>query len=392
MRILLLAPHDFYIDRGTPMDVDLLARALCARGHRVDLVVYARGEDRAYPGLTILRSRAPRWLHPPDPGFSLRKLLTNLWFFAAARRLVRRNNYDVVHADEEAVFMAMWFRGRRDLPYVYDMDSSVAQQMIESMPWLRPVSSLFDWLERRAIRGALATAPVCNALADLARAAGAAHVVTLYDISQLEPQEPSRNGGLRRELGIDAPVLMYVGNFQKYQGVDLLLEGFRIAVERGCPAHLVLAGGSARLIAAYRQKADGLGLDRRVHFIGPWPAERLGELLAEADVVASPRIRGLNTPMKVFPYLHSGRTLLATDLPTHSQIVTPEIARLARPEPEEFGRAILELMRDEPLRARLGKAAREFVERGHVYAAHQRRVDQLYEYVEAQVAATGRVE
>jgi len=182
---------------------------------------------------------------------------------------------------------------------------------------------------------------------------------------------------------------MYVGNFQKYQGVDLLLEAFRVAVERGCEAHLVLAGGSDRHITAYRRRAGRLGLSDRTHFIGHWPAERLGELLAEADVVTSPRIRGVNTPMKVFPYMHSGRTLLATDLPTHSQILTREVARLAPPEPEAFGRAIVELMGDEELRERLGRAGREFVEREHVYDAHQRRVDDLYRYVESWLTTNG---
>lgn len=389
MNILVLAPHDFYIDRGTPMDVDILVRALSGQGHRVDLVVYARGADRSYPGVTIHRAPAPRWLHPRGPGFSIRKLLTNLWFFAAARRLARDNRYEVVHAGEESVFMAMWLKWRRGLPYVYDMDSSVAQQTIEKLPWLRPLAPVLDWCERRAIRGALAAAPVCNALADLARAAGAFHVETLHDISQLPPRASEEAGELRRELGINGPVLMYVGNFQKYQGVDLLLEAFRVALELGSEAHLVLAGGSDQHITAYRRKAERLGLSGRTHFIGHWPAERLGELLAEADVVTSPRIRGVNTPMKIFPYMHSGRTLLATDLPTHSQILTADVARLAPPEPEAFGQAIIELMDDEALRERLGRAGRAFVERDHVYEAHVRRVDRLYEYVESRLATNG---
>lgn len=389
MKILVLAPHDFYIHRGTPMAVDILVRALSGLGHRVDLVVYARGADRSYPGVTIHRARAPRWLHPRGPGFSIRKVLTDLWLFATVMRLTRDNSYDVVHAGEETAFMAMWLKWSQDLPYVYDMDSSVSQQTVEQMPWLRPLLPVLDWFERQAIRGALAAAPVCNALADLARASGAVHVETLHDISQLPPRPADPAGELRRELGIDSPVLMYVGNFQRYQGVDLLLESFRVAVDRGCEAHLVLAGGSDQHITAYRSKAEHLGLADRTHFIGRWPVERLDELLAEADVVTSPRIYGVNTPMKVFPYMHSGRTLLATDLPTHTQILTSEVARLAPPEPEAFGRAIVELMEDEALRARLGQAGREFVERDHVYEAHERRVDRLYDYVESRLATNG---
>ena len=389
VNILFLAPHDFYIDRGTPMDVDILLRALSARGYRVDLVAYRGGEDRDYPGLTIHRTPAPRWLRPRGPGFSIRKLLTNIWFFATARSLQRRNRYDLVHAGEEAAFIAMWLRWRHGLPYVYDMDSSIAQQLVEKMPWLKPLSPLFNWFESRAIRGALVAAPVCHALADLARERGAAHVVTLHDISQLDPEGVKANGRLRRDIGFDGSIVMYVGNLQKYQGVDLLLESFRIAAERGCEAHLVLAGGTDARIEEYRKKAEHLGIGARTHFIGRWPADRLGELLAEADVLVSPRIKGVNTPMKIFPYLHSGRTLLATDLPTHSQILTADVARLAPPDPEGFGIAIHELMQDDAERQRLGNAGREFVERNHVYSAHERRVGELYDYVESRVVTVG---
>lgn len=388
LRILVLAPHDFYIDRGTPMDVDILVRALSARGYEMDLVTYRAGEDRDYPGLTIYRASTPAWMRPKGPGFSIRKLLSNVGLFLAARRLVKRHEYDVVHAGEEAVFLAIWFGWWKRLPYVYDMDSSVAQQMVEKMSWLKPLAPVFNWFERRAIRGALAVAPVCGALADLARDRGAAHVVTLHDISQLRPREGGGSGWLKEGLDIDGPVVMYVGNFQPYQGVDLLLEAFALALQRGCEAHLVVAGGSDDRIDAYEQRLESLGIGGRVHFIGHWPAARLGELLAEADVVTSPRTTGVNTPMKVFPYLHSGRALLATDLPTHTQILTSEVARLAPADAEGFGEAIVELIENEELRERLGRSGRAFVERDHVFDAHQRRVDTLYEYVEARVTAS----
>lgn len=368
------------------MDVDILVRALSARGYTMDLVTYRAGEDRDYPGLTIHRASTPAWMRPEGPGFSIRKLLSNVGLFLAARRLVKRHEYDVIHAGEEAVFLAIWFGWWKRLPYVYDMDSSVAQQMVERMPWLKPLAPVFNWFERRAIRGALAVAPVCGALADLARDRGAAYVVTLHDISQLRPRDGDGSGWLKERLEIDGPVVMYVGNFEPYQGVDLLLEAFARALHRGCEAHLVVAGGSDEGVDTYEQRIESLGIGERVHFIGRWPAERLGELLAEADVVTSPRTTGVNTPMKVFPYLHSGRALLATDLPTHSQILTSEVARLAPADAEGFAEAIVELIEDEELRDRLGRSGRAFVERNHVFDAHQRRVDSLYEYVEGRVA------
>ena len=384
MRILLLAPHPFYVDRGTPIDVDILLRALSARGETVDVVTYGEGEDRVYPGVTLYRAPTPSWLGAVGPGFSLKKLIADCWLFAKACHLIATHKYDVIHANEEAAFLAMWFKFRNGLQYVYDMDSSIAQQLVEKKAVLKPAAFFFNWCEAKAIRSSLAAAPVCNALAELARKRGARHITTLHDISQLTAADfvPARS--LREELGLGGIVLMYVGNLEAYQGIDLLLESF-VHVTPHIDCDLVVAGGTPESIHKYSEKAHQLGIDRQTHFIGPWPANRLGELLSQADILAAPRIRGINTPMKVFPYMHSGRAVLVTALPTHTQILNNSVCELASADPKSFADAIIRLARGEERREKLGAAGRRFVQTHHTFAAHQQRVDELYRYVESEL-------
>lgn len=386
LRILLLAPEPFYIDRGTPIDVDILVRALSDLGHRVDLVCYPEGEERSYQGVTIHRVGMPASFRRTPPGFSLRKLAKDLLMIPTVIRLARRHDYDVVHAGEESVFLAMFLRRAFGLPYVYDMDSSIAQQMVEQIPLLSFAARAFNWAEERAIRGALATAPVCNALAELAREKGANFIETLHDISQFE--EPSRDptGFLRAERRIRNPILMYVGNLQPYQGVDLLLESYAIALRRGTELDLVIVGGSDAHIEEYRKLAADLGVEARTHFLGPWPYQKLEALLSEADILAAPRIKGINTPMKIFPYLHTGKPVIVTDLPTHNQILDSSVAMLAPPEPDGFASAIETLADDGELRRELGRRGRAFVEQNHTFPAHRARVRRLYAFVAESLA------
>jgi glycosyltransferase involved in cell wall biosynthesis len=379
MRILVLTPQQFHIDRGTPIDTDLLLRALSARGEEVDMVCLPGGRERSYDGVTIHRVRGPSFIHDIPPGFSLRKVVADVLVFMEAYRLIRSRSFDIVHAGEESVYMARVFKALFGLPYVYDMDSSLAQQMVEQMPWLRPLAPLFDWMEGKAIKGARAVAPVCNALADLAAPHAQGPVVILHDISQLPDPGRKATGLLQERWGIRRPALLYAGNLAPYQGVDLLLDAFALAVKDGSELDLVVVGGTDAEREAYGRKAEGLDIRSRTHFVGTWPADRIGEILAEARILTAPRIRGLNTPMKVFPYLHSGKPVLVTDLPTHSQILDSTVAMLAPPEPEGFAGAILELERDPDLQRRLGKAGREFVEANHTFQAHQKRVDRLYD-------------
>ncbi|MCI5160270.1 MAG: glycosyltransferase, partial [Candidatus Electrothrix sp. AUS1_2] len=53
MNILLLAPHPFYTNRGTPIAVKFLCEGLAALGHQLDVLTYHLGEDINLPGVTI---------------------------------------------------------------------------------------------------------------------------------------------------------------------------------------------------------------------------------------------------------------------------------------------------------------------------------------------------
>ena len=365
------------------MDVDILLRALSRRGEKMDVITYGGGRPRQYPNVRFHVAGTPRWFGEVPPGFSLKKVLLDVAMMFVAARLIRDNRYDVIHADEEAVFLAMLFKWLYRIPYVYDIDSSIAQQMVEKMPILRPLAWFFNWCEGRAVRGSLAAAPVCNALAALARAHGARRVVTLHDISQLRDPYRAPTGELRRQLGIDGTILMYVGNLEAYQGVDLLIEAMPIVRRQEAPVDLVIAGGTAAHIDKYRRKAERLGVGDCVHFLGSWPADRLDDLLAEADILTAPRIKGVNTPMKVFPYMHSGRPVVVTDLPTHNHLLDNSVVMLAPPDAQGFAECLVKLAKDAGYQRRLGEAGRRFVEQNHTFDAHQKRVDRLYDWVGA---------
>ena len=48
-------------------------------------------------------------------------------------------------------------------------------------------------------------------------------------------------------------------------------------------------------------------------------------------MLVSPRLKGLNTPMKIYSYLDSGSAVLATRLRTHTQVLDDRLAYLVDP-------------------------------------------------------------
>jgi glycosyltransferase involved in cell wall biosynthesis len=244
----------------------------------------------------------------------------------------------------------------------------------------RPLMNAF---ETRAIRRALAVVPMCDALADLAIRRGAAKTVVLRDISLLQTVSQRRTDSreLKRELNIQGICFLYLGNLEKYQGIDLLLKSFALLLQHAKGAALVVAGGAPADIADYRRRAEQLGIAAAVHFVGSVPIARMAELFDSADVLVSPRTAGRNTPMKVYSYLDSGKPILATDLPTHTQVLDNEVSALAPPEPEAFAEAMRRLVENPDLRRQLAGRAKALAEEKYSFDVFARTANELYDWI-----------
>lgn len=190
---------------------------------------------------------------------------------------------------------------------------------------------------------------------------------------------------MKAELGIRELMLMYVGNLEAYQGIDLLLESFALALKKTERADLVIIGGEVPDIQKYQRNSSQLGIQRNVHFLGPKPLERLGQYLSEADILVSPRLKGNNTPMKLYSYLHSAKPVLATNLPTHTQVIDGRVAFLSDPNIEAFSRAMLRLIEDANLRAELGMAGKKLIEEKFTYSVFREKLNGLFDWLELEL-------
>ena len=179
------------------------------------------------------------------------------------------------------------------------------------------------------------------------------------------------------------------GNLEHYQGIGLLLEGFRHALLRVPNAHLVIVGGLQEDIAHYSRRAVQLGISSRVHFLGQRPISDLDDLFRRADVLVSPRLKGLNTPMKIYSYLDSGTAVLATRLRTHTQVLDDRTAYLVEPDPEALGDGLAELLTDPVLRERLASQAKAYVQQEFTPEAAHRKLGSFYTMMESKASGAG---
>lgn len=381
LNILFLVPHPFYQDRGSPIADKLVLRFLSKQGEKVDVVTYAEGKNIDFENINIYRTIKIPFIRNIRPGFSWKKMVYDLLMFVEVIKLISHKKYDLVHAVEESVFIALVLKFLFKIPYIYDMDSSLAQQMEEKYPFLSHFSPILKWFEKKAVKNAEVVVPVCEALANDIAKYEPQKVTLLPDVSLLNDNAGETQLNSKVNIKVGNTTLMYVGNLEQYQGIDLLLESLSQALKHTEKVELVIVGGNPEDIKKYQHKANKLGLNHKVRFLGAKPASELGKYLSQADVLVSPRIKGKNTPMKIYSYLDSGKPVLATDLPTHTQVLNSNISMLSKPTPEEFAKGMVSLIEDPSLRLRLGVAAKMMVQKNHSYSAFCEKLGNLYNEV-----------
>jgi glycosyltransferase involved in cell wall biosynthesis len=381
LKILFLAPQPFFEVRGTPLAVLAMVRALADLGHKVDLLTYPRGADVEVFGLVHRRSM-PLPVGRVRPGPSLAKLALDVPFMAEAWWRMATGRYDVVHAVEEAAHLAAPMARLLRLPLVVDVDSSIPDQLRSSgfasrgpLPWAAAR------LEGHALRQAAAVITVCGSLTEGVRArAPRARVFQVEDPPLVDAGslDPGAAAGLRRSLGIGpGPVVLYSGNLERYQGVDLLLDAAAEVPE----AWFVFMGGEPAEIEALKARAGARSA--RLVFSGKRPPTELGAFLALAEVVVSPRLEGENTPFKVYTYLASGKPLVATRLPTHTQLMDESMAFLVEATPAGLAAGIRAALADPSEASRRAARGRALIERDYSRRRYAEKVARAYAAVEA---------
>jgi glycosyltransferase involved in cell wall biosynthesis len=362
-RILLIVPEPFYAHRGSPMNVLQVCRVLTAVGYRVDLATYPLGTDVDLPGLRVHRALRVPGIRSVPIGFSLRKLLLDALLCLTVARLTLSRTYDLVHAVEESVFLALpltWF----GVPVVYDMDSLLSDQLRYSGVIRRRLPlRLARWCERVALARVEAAITVCSSLSEAAREMSPdLRVFQVEDTPLEESYRPPRQETVDRLLDelelTDRRRIVYTGNLEAYQGIDLLLAAAALLKVDEPRATIVLVGGDGARLDDLRRRVQEAGLEDTVLAVGHRPPEEMPEWMALADVLVSPRTDGENTPLKIYTYMNSGRPIVATDLITHTQVLDSSCAVLCSPAPRELARGLARALRD-PEVAQLAQVARE---------------------------------
>ena len=376
----MLAPEPFFEPRGTPFSEYHRIKALGEIGYEIDLVTYPIGQDVELPNLRIYRCSRPPFVNRVAIGPSLVKVVLDLLLAVTAFRLARPGRYAAIHSHEEAGALGVWLARRLGIPHLYDMHSSLPQQLTNfGYSRSRLIRRVFERSERATIDGSRVVITICQELQDAVVTTGAGdRAVLIENVMGGDVDAADASVPVRQRWGISptTPLVLYTGTFEAYQGLELLY-GVAARLKTTHPeARILIVGGEPAQVTAARVVAarDALPL----LFTGRRPAHEIPSFVAACDILVSPRIAGTNTPLKIYSYLRSGRPIVATDLRTHTQVLEPGTAALVSPDPVAFADAVGRLIDQPDERERLATAAAALAARKYSRAYYLEQTREAY--------------
>ena len=378
-----MASQPFFQWRGSPIRVSFDVLALAESGLTVDLLVLPVGEEKAVPGVRVIRvPKVPGVRHVPI-GPSLVKAIFDVFLLFKAWRLAVQQRYDVIHGVEDAGVLGLVVARLTGAKLIFEKHSDPFSY--RKGPFRNLILFLYSKAEQLTARYADAVIGTGPGLVEqVRRLVPWKPIYHIFDIpSSLVDPSPEKSAAIRRGLARreDEILATFIGSFAVYQGTDLLFESIPLAVARRPELRFVIIGGTAEQIAARKAWLAARGVEPAVTFLGTIPPDEVPDYLRASDILISPRIAGVNTPLKLLDYMKAGRAIVATATEANRLILKEDMAVFVEPEPAALAAGICQLAADPARRHRLGVSGRQLIDQQYNYPEFKKRLQSCYRSV-----------
>ena len=382
LRVLMIAPTPYFADRGCHVRIYEEALALTALGHEVCIVTYHLGRDM--PGVRVVRIPDIPWYNKLEAGPSWHKPYLDILLLWKSLTEARSFQPHLIHAHlHEGALIGSVLKTLLKIPLLFDYQGSLSGESLNHGFFSETslLMKMFKWLERFIDRRASAIITSSDKgrqelIADWGIAPE--KVTTLIDGVDTEVFRPLSRSEARRELGIadDVKLVVYLGLFNHYQGVDLLLDVIALVKTTSPEIHFLLMGFPDQ---EYRRKAEKKGLDDKITFTGRVSYDRAPFFLSAGDLAVSPKLALTEANGKLFNYMACGLPTVVFDNQVNREILGDNGIYVEHGNAALLADAIVSTMNDGERMVLLAQQVRERAIRIHSWSARSKQLVSVYQ-------------
>lgn len=386
MRILMLNHNTKW--RGTFFRAFHFARCLARRGHEVTVVTISESNRVRFRAETL---QGVRVVESPD--LLVGKGRTGWDPYDTIRRTLLAltgEAFEIVHAFDcrpAVILPALALKRFRGVKLVSDWADwwgrgGIIEERGRILRWtMGAVETFFEEFFRPFADGLTVTS---RALQDRAVGLGIPRDRIRYipsgaDTETIRPMDKIQS---RKSLGLpeNGPIVEFIG-FVNYD-FDCMIRSFPFVQETFPEATLLLVGQPSPLTP---KLSKACGITKGIRETGVVPFEKLSVYLACADVLLLPftdKICNIGRgPIKLGDYMAAGRPIVTQPVGDLRFVFdqSEPIGVLAGNTPEEFGRAVCELLADPDRAEGLGRNARRLAEERYAWPILAAELERYYE-------------
>jgi glycosyltransferase involved in cell wall biosynthesis len=169
--------------------------------------------------------------------------------------------------------------------------------------------------------------------------------------------------------------VVYLGLFNSYQGIDLLLEAIVKVKSESKGVHFLLMGFPEE---EYRKKAADWGIDDVITFTGRVDYNRTPLLLSAGDIAVSPKLARTEANGKLFNYLACGLPTVVFESAVNREILGDVGIYAEYGNPDLLAHSIVELLKDDDRMIKLGREARTRAVELHSWSGRAVQLNSVY--------------
>ena len=278
---------------------------------------------------------------------------------------------------------------RRDLPLVLEYNGS---EIWISRHWAGKTLKyevLSEKIELLCLRVADVVVVVSRPMKEELVARGIAPEKILVNPNGVDPERysPGVDGSaVRSKYGLDGKLVVgFIGTFGKWHGAEVLAEAFGLLLDKN-PRYreilrLLMVGDGVNM-PLVRKAGERFRTADCCILTGLVPQEEGPGHLAACDILSSPHVPNpdgtpfFGSPTKLFEYMAMGKGIVASRLDQIGEILEQgRTAWLVEPgDAGSLAAGLERLVEDEPLRKRLGEAARREAIEKYTWRGHTRKI------------------
>lgn len=187
----------------------------------------------------------------------------------------------------------------------------------------------------------------------------------------------SQAKALKQELGIEGPVLLYIGRIAHYKGVDDIIKAYKIA-KREIPELNLVMGGKPDFATEAKYEQWKINYSD-IHFAGFLSPEEIPIYYTMGDIFVTYSHASEGFGLTPIEAIACGTPVIASSLPAYREVLQDNAIFVPPKQPSLLANKIIELLKHDNKRLNLIDKAKTFISR-YSWEAVGKRLEEVYQH------------